>query len=116
MKELEMTEEQARQNFEVIETAEGILGHYIIRDDNKIVARTYAAKNTDQPEVYVGYIYSTEEKYKHQLIAKIVELCREQGIYELRSFLFGGMIPKLNEYEKMGFKKLSNSSMYEKEI
>ncbi len=116
IKELGMTEEQARQNFDVIEKSEGILGHYVIRDDEKIVARTYAAKTADLPEVYVGYIHATEEKYRLQLIAKIVDLCKEQEIDELRALLFGGMVAKLDEYEKMGFAKISSSSMYEKEI
>ncbi len=116
MNELGMTEEQAQQNFEVIETSEDIIGHYVIRDDEKIVARTYVAKNADLPEVYVGYIYALEDKYRLQLIAKAVETCKEKGIDNLNALLFGGMIAKLDEYEKIGFSKLNSSSMYEKEI
>ncbi len=114
--ELGMTEEQAKNNFEVIENSEEIIGHYVIRDEEKIVARTYIAKNSDLTELYVGYIYALEEKYRHQLIAKAVEVCREKGIEDIRAVLFGGMVSKLEEYKNMGFKKLNASSMYEKEI
>lgn len=112
---LGMTEEQAKQNFEVIENSEEVIGHYVIRDDEKIVARTYIAKNNDSPELYVGYIYSLDDKYRNQLISKAIEVCKEKGIDEIRAVLFGGMVSKLKEYEDMGFRKLNASSMYEKE-
>jgi hypothetical protein len=116
IKELGMTEEQALQNFEVIENSEEMIGHFVIRDGKKIVARTYVAKNTDLPEIYVGYIYAVEDKYRNQLISKAVEVCKEKGIDDLRALLFGGMVAKLGEYEQLGFTKISESSMYEKEV
>ncbi|MCE7749025.1 MAG: hypothetical protein GPJ51_11545 [Candidatus Heimdallarchaeota archaeon] len=116
MKELGMTEEQAQQNFEVIETSEDILGHYVIRDKDRIVARTYVAKNDLLSEIYVGYIYAVEERYRRQLVAKAAEVCKEKGTDDLRALLFGGMVAKLEDYERLGFAKLSSSSMYEKEI
>ena len=116
VKELGMTEEQAVQNFEVIDTAENILGHFIIRKDNKIVARTYAQVNPEQNEAYVGYIYATEDKYREELVSMIVNKCKEQEIDELKSFLFGGMMEKLDDYKNMGFKQESKSSMFEKEF
>ena len=116
MKELGMTEEQARQNFDVIETSEEIIGHFVIRDDDKVVARTYVAKDAERPEIYVGYIYATEDKYRLQLLTKAAEICKEKGIDELRALLFGGMVAKLDEYEKLGFTKKSQSAMFEKEI
>ena len=116
VKELGMTEEQAVQNFEVIDTAENILGHFVIRKEDKIVARTYAQVDPELNVAYVGYIYSTEDKYRQELVSKIVNECMEKEISELKSFLFGGMMEKLKDYEEMGFKQESKSSMFEKEL
>ncbi|MHA1513974.1 MAG: hypothetical protein ACTSPF_00390, partial [Candidatus Heimdallarchaeaceae archaeon] len=116
VKELGMTEEQATQNFEVIDTTEAVIGHFIIRKDDKIVARTYAQVNPELNEAYVGYIYATDDKYRQELVSKIVNLCKEKDIAELKSFLFGGMMEKLEDYKAMGFKQESKSAMYEKEL
>lgn len=116
VKELGMTEEQATQNFEVIDSTEAVIGHFIIRKDDKIVARTYAQVNPEQNEAYVGYIYATDDKYRQELVSKIVNQCKEKEIAELKSFLFGGMMEKLDDYKAMGFKQESRSAMYEKEI
>jgi hypothetical protein len=114
--ELGMTKEQAIQNFEVIDTAENILGHFIIRKDDKIAARTYAQIDPEQNVAYVGYIYATEDKYRQELVSKIVNECKEKEVAELKSFLFGGMMEKLDDYKAMGFEQESKSSMYEKEL
>ena len=116
VKELGMTEEQAIQNFEVIDTAENILGHYVVRVDDKIVARTFAQIDPEQNESYVGYIYATDEKYRKQLISKIVHQCKEKGIEEVKSFLFGGMVDKIDEYKEMGFEKQGKSMLFEKKL
>lgn len=116
VKELGMTEEQAIQNFEVIDTAENILGHFVIRKDNKITARTYAQIDPELNVAYVGYIYATEDKFREELVSKIVNECKEKEVSELKSFLFGGMMEKLKDYEGMGFKQESKSSMFEKEL
>ncbi len=116
VKELGMTEEQAIQNFEVIDTAENILGHFVIRKDNKITARTYAQIDPELNVAYVGYIYATEDKFREELVSKIVNECKEKEVFELKSFLFGGMMEKLKDYEGMGFKQESKSSMFEKEL
>ncbi len=116
VKELGMTKEQATQNFEVIDTTETVLGHFIIRKGDKIVARTYAQVNPEQNEAYVGYIYATDDKYRQELVSKIVTQCKEKDIAELKSFLFGGMMEKLEDYKAMGFKQESKSAMYEKDL
>ncbi len=116
VKELGMTEEQAVQNFEVIDTSENILGHFVIRKDNKIVARTFAQVNPEQNEAYVGYIYASEDKFRQELVSKIVNECKEKEVAELKSFLFGGMMEKLEDYKSMGFKQEGKSSMYEKNL
>jgi len=116
VKELGMTEEQAVQNFDLIDNSENILGHYVVRKDDKIVARTYAALNQEEPTVTIGYIYATDEDSKKQLVSKIINASKEKEIKNVQSFLFGGMIAKLEEYEALGFQKVGKASLFEKKL
>ena len=111
-----MTEEQAVQNFDLIDNSENILGHYVVRKDDKIVARTFAALNPEEPTVTIGYIYATDEDSKKQLVSKIINESKEKEIKNVQSFLFGGMIAKLEEYEALGFQKVGKASLFEKKL
>ncbi len=116
VKELGMTEEQAVQNFDLIDNSENILGHYVVRKDDKIVARTYAALDPEEPTVTIGYIYATDEDAKMELVSKIINASKEKEMKNVQAFLFGGMIAKLEEYEAMGFQKVGKGSLFEKEL
>ena len=116
VKELGMTEEQAVANFDLIDNSENILGHYVVRKEDKIVARTYAALNPEQPTVTIGYIYATDEDAKIQLVSKIINASKEKEIKNVQAFLFGGMMAKLEEYEAMGFQNLGKGSLFEKKL
>ena len=53
---------------------------------------------------------------KKQLVSKIINASKEKEIKNVQSFLFGGMIAKLEEYEALGFQKVGKASLFEKKL
>ena len=116
VRELKMTEEQAVQNFELIDTHEGVIAHLVLRDEGKIVARTYMANTQEEDRKQLGYIYSTDQKYQNILLAKVSEICKEKNATRLQVALFGNLLPTLEIYQQLGFEIQATSESFEKKL
>ena len=116
VRELNMTEEQAKQNFELIDTHESVIAHLVLRDKGIIVARTYLANTQEEERKQLGYIYSTDPKYQAILLSKIAEICKEKGAKRLQVALFGNLLPTVEIYEKLKFKVQATSERFERKL
>ena len=116
VRELKMTEEQAVQNFELIDTHESVIAHLVLRDEGKIVARTYMANTQEEDRKQLGYIYSTDQKYQNILLAKVAEICKEKNAKKLQVALFGNLLPTLEIYQQLGSEQQATSESYEKKL
>lgn len=116
VRELKMTEEQAVQNFELIDTHESVIAHLVLRVEGKIVARTYMANTQEEDRKQLGYIYSTDQKYQKILLAKIAEICKEKEAKKLQVALFGNLLPTLDIYQQLGFEIQATSESFEKKL
>ncbi|MBY9001051.1 MAG: GNAT family N-acetyltransferase [Candidatus Heimdallarchaeota archaeon] len=116
VRELNMTEEQAKQNFELIDTHESVIAHLVLRDEGKIVARTYMANTQEEERKQLGYIYSTDSNYQNILLSKIAEICKEKGVKKLQVALFGNLLPTLEIYLNLGFELKATTERFEKKL
>ncbi len=116
VRDLKMTEEQAVQNFELIDTHEGVIAHLVLRDEGKIVARTYMANTQEEDRKQLGYIYSTDQKYQKILLSKVAEICKEKNVTRLQVALFENLLPTLEIYQQLGFELKATSESFEKKL
>ena len=116
VRDLNMTEEQAEQNFELIDTHEGVIAHLVLRDEGKIVARTYMANTQEEDRKQLGYIYSTDQKYQKILLSKVAEICKEKNAKRILVALYGNLLPTLEIFQQLGFELQATSESFEKKL
>ncbi len=116
VRDLKMTEEQAEQNFELIDTHEGVIAHLVLRDEGKIVARTYMANTQEEDRKQLGYIYSTDQKYQKILLTKVAEICKEKNAKRILVALYGNLFPTLEIFQQLGFELQATSESFEKKL
>jgi N-acetylglutamate synthase-like GNAT family acetyltransferase len=121
VKNFHMTPEQARTNFETLESAgDKIAAHLVIRKEGKIIGRALALRHDDPALAYMGAVYVTEENQRKLLLTRILTICKEKGITKLDGVisrdLFHLKEQLITMYELLGFTRMSTISFYEKEI
>ncbi|GAH74505.1 unnamed protein product, partial [marine sediment metagenome] len=102
--------------FRAIDTHEGVIAHLVLRDEGKIVARTYMANTQEEDRKQLGYIYSTDQKYQKILLSKVAEICKEKNATRLQVALFGNLLPTLEIYQQLGFELKATSESFEKKL
>ncbi|MHA1399483.1 MAG: hypothetical protein ACTSQE_03915 [Candidatus Heimdallarchaeaceae archaeon] len=116
-KEYNMPEEVARKNFEYIRDTLNVIAHTVRRRNGEIIGRSLVyTTEADKTLAYLGNIFAQEESLLKQLLADVINKCKEAGVKKLLTAFSAQQTDLSREFERSGFEVETKVSIFEKDI